>query len=371
MDNPDLPERGFTRLLFALATLGIGACVVRDTPPSDHAHDARFGYLAVPARKLDTRATCGHWAEAVGPLDSSAMSHTSFPETDPDRACFTPVTHRGRNVTVGHVAPPCAFPKPHQKELLRTLADRVEKEMASTPDLLFPCDLSQAQRAAAARQNARVLRTVAGLPSNYPYSAIVVPGWGIAAQGDASMVSWLPGEACHGISDIDRLRLGSMVYRSRRAVDAWRGGVAPMILVTGGTPHSPMVEAFGMLYILQCDSDGHPADPVPPVLVEPCAEHTHTNLRNSGRWLVAMGARAGYLVTDDGLQSDYFQDWTSMNLVAGSIDKRSLHDWGYVIGSWRQASVGVSAGFWFTPYRFWAEPEAGLGSFTCVTEGGD
>ena len=45
---------------------------------------------------------------------------------------------------------------------------------------------------------------------------------------------------------------------------------------------------------------------------------------------------------------------------------RSLGDWGYILGSWRQASLGVEAGFWFTPFRFWAEPETGLGSFTCL-----
>jgi hypothetical protein len=28
--------------------------------------------------------------------------------------------------------------------------------------------------------------------------------------------------------------------------------------------------------------------------------------------------------------------------------------------------VGNKGGFWFTPYRFWAEPRDGLGSVTCV-----
>jgi hypothetical protein len=36
------------------------------------------------------------------------------------------------------------------------------------------------------------------------------------------------------------------------------------------------------------------------------------------------------------------------------------------MGSWRQASIGIDAGFWFTPYRFWAEPKDGLGGMTCV-----
>ena len=36
------------------------------------------------------------------------------------------------------------------------------------------------------------------------------------------------------------------------------------------------------------------------------------------------------------------------------------------LGSFRQASVGLKAGFWYTPYRFWAEPAGGLGGFTCT-----
>ena len=79
-----------------------------------------------------------------------------------------------------------------------------------------------------------------------------------------------------------------------------------------------------------------------------------------------MGARAAYLLTDDGIQASYFQDWTAFELIFGSIDQRSLRDWGYVIGSWRQASIGTAQGFWLTPYRFWAEPREGLGSVTCV-----
>jgi hypothetical protein len=79
-----------------------------------------------------------------------------------------------------------------------------------------------------------------------------------------------------------------------------------------------------------------------------------------------MGGRAAYLVTIDGMQSDYFEDDSWFEGILGSIDQRSLRDWGYVIGSWRRASVGEDTGYWFTPYRFWAEPRDGLGSATCV-----
>jgi hypothetical protein len=65
------------------------------------------------------------------------------------------------------------------------------------------------------------------------------------------------------------------------------------------------------------------------------------------------------------VQSDYFQDSSGFELLLGSIDQRSLRDWGYLVGAWRQASRGMNAGFWFTPYRFWAEPRDGLGALTC------
>ncbi|CAN5418505.1 hypothetical protein BH09MYX1_BH09MYX1_32050 [soil metagenome] len=39
--------------------------------------------------------------------------------------------------------------------------------------------------------------------------------------------------------------------------------------------------------------------PIDRVLVDPCANHTHTNVRNSGRFVVALGGRTDYTVTDD------------------------------------------------------------------------
>jgi hypothetical protein len=351
---------------FLVPLAGALACVVRYSAPTERAHDARFGFLAGDPRTLDVHAACTHWDDVVGPLDEHATSHTSFPEIDADRSCFTPITHAGRTVVVGRTPPGCAVPNDAERDAMRAVAERLDGDSPTRSEPLYPCSLNPDQRAAADRHNASVLRQVAALPAAYPYSAIVVPGFGNATQARTSIASWLPGEACHGFADGDRLLLGSMVPRTRRASDAWQGGAAPMVLVTGGSPHSSMIEAFAMLYLLTCDASAE----APLVLVEPCAEHTHTNLRNAARWLVAIGARTGYLVTDDAFQADYFQDWTGIDLIGGSVDARSLRDWGYVIGSWRQASVGIEAGFWFTPYRFWAEPRDGLGGFTCVTSDG-
>lgn len=347
--------------------LGATACVVRDATPTHRTHDARFGYLAGDGHALARPDACRRWEDVVQRVDDHAGSHTSFPDADPDRACFTAVTHAGRSVLAGRTPPGCAAPSDAERRAMVSLAARLESgEPMGGEGGLFPCSLTDAQRAAADRHNAQVLREVASLPASYPYSAILVPGFGNAAQARASMASWLPGDACHGFAPGDRLLLGSMVPRTRRASDAFQGGVAPLVLVTGGSPHSSMVEAFAMLYLLSCD----PAAPAARVLVEPCAEHTHTNLRNAARWLVATEGRTAYLVTDDDFQADYFQDWTAFDLIGGSIDARSLRDWGYVIGSWQQASVGIEAGFWFTPYRFWAEPREGAGGFTCVGGGG-
>jgi hypothetical protein len=346
--------------------LGAAACVVRSSPPPFAAHDARFGYLAGTPGALDAKASCKDWRSTVGKADDRALSHTSFPDADPDRSCFTPVTHAGRSVSVGHAPPSCAVPDDAGRDAMRALAAKLEAGPRDA-DPLYPCALTPAQRTAADRHNAEVLRRVASRPATYPYSAIIVPGFGIGAQSQASVASWLPGEDCHGLglTDGDHVLLGSMVPRTRRASDAYRGGVAPIVLVSGGSFHSTMVEAFAMLYLLTCE----PGATAPDVLVEPCAEHTHTNLRNAGRWLVAMGGRTAYLVTDDAFQADYFQDWTGFDLIGGSLDARSLRDWGYIIGSWRQASVGIEAGSWFSPYRFWAEPREGLGSFSCVASG--
>jgi hypothetical protein len=369
-DEPEVTsrlQRGGVAL--ALATIAATACVIRERAPTERARDARFGFLRGDPTKLDRIRACGHWGETVGRADPNAMTHTSFPETDRQTSCFTPVTHSGSTVAPADSPPGCAAPSAVERAAMLALAERLDamrtEPLGDDRRSAFPCSLTPRQRQAAAEHNASVLRVVASLPASFPYSAILVPGFGVSAQAETSIASWVPGDACHVLSDLDRVRLGAMVLRTRRALDAFRGGVAPMVIATGGSPHSPLVEAFAMLHLLACGEG--PTVPETRVLVEPCAEHTHTNLRNAGRWLVAMGSRVGYLVTDDGLQADYFQDWTGLNLLTESLDARSLRDWGYVVGSWRQASMGTDAGFWFTPYRFWAEPQPELGAFTCVT----
>src|SRR5882672_8444471 len=109
-------------LAFTALSIGAAACVVRHSAPAHREHDARFGYLAGDPRALDRQAACGRWSETVRPIDDRAGSHTSFPETDPDRACFTPITHAGRTVALGRTPPGCGAPSDAERDAMRALA---------------------------------------------------------------------------------------------------------------------------------------------------------------------------------------------------------------------------------------------------------
>ncbi len=338
------------------------ACGAHYRPPAAHTHDARFGFLGGTGPAPSVAVACSRWSTSIGDRDPYALSHTSFPETDVQAACFTRVVHEGRATMVGRTPDGCAVPSPDERRSMLALAEELAGPApASMESSLFACDLSPAQRRAARLHNAKVLRAAASEPGNFPYSAVVALGYGEAGQADTSVVDWLPGDACHAPTSNDLARFGRMVGRTERAADALAAGVAPLAIVTGGAAHSRLIEAFAMLYLLEC-VHGVPAGRV---LVEPCADHTHTNLRNSARWIVAMGARTAYVVTDDDLQADYFQEGGLLSMMGAGLDQRSLRDFGYVLGSWRQASVGAEGGFWFTPFRFWAEPLHGAGSLTC------
>ena len=354
-------RRGLSVSLAMAALVSVLACGSRYGAPKAQGHDARFGFFGGHATELDLQRSCRDWRGAVN-HDGYAGSHTSYPESDTRASCFTQVVHVGDRAIVGRVPEGCGVPTNSERDAMADVAERLVGQQAEPA--LFPCGLTSAQEAAARRHNARALRAAAAEGGSYPYTAVVVPGYGEAGQGQSALATWLPDDACLRLSALDVDRYGAMMVRTRRAAAALEGGVAPLAIVTGGSPHSSMVEAFAMLHLLQCGR-GVAGDRI---LVEPCAEHTHTNLRNAARWLVSLHARTAYIVTDDALQAGYFQDWGLWNLIGGSVDQRSLRDWGYLLGAFRQASVGIEGGFWYTPYRFWAEPVTGLGSFTCVMQ---
>jgi hypothetical protein len=134
--------------------------------------------------------------------------------------------------------------------------------------------------------------------------------------------------------------------------------VAPLVSVSGAAVHGRLIEAFMLGHLAVCDG-GVPPDRV---LYDPCADHTHTNVRNTGAIMSGFGARTAYLVTDDFIQSDYMQDFVWFESIGEHRPTRCRL--GILVGSGARR-VGILR-IWYTPYRFWAEPAAGLGSFSCA-----
>ena len=357
-----------SRSAIALSLLASSiSCGVHYGTPAHRAHDARFGHLTgnAPSREQ----LCRDWVGTMRPRDPSAVFHTSYPETDPRASCFVPVRYTDAAITVGATPEGCGYPSAPQRERLSALGNELEalgRESGGSSETLLPCGITSRDRAAALRHNAHALRaTAASLGTRtYPYAAVITFGFGWPDQAETSLADWLPDDRCTRLSARDLERMGPMLLRTRRVAEALRANVAPFAIVSGGSEHSRMVEAFAMLHLLRC-AFGIPSERV---IVEPCAEHTHTNIRNSGRWLVAMGARTGYVVTDDGLQRDYLEEFSGFELVFGSLDQRSLRDWHQLVGTWRRAAAGPNVGVWYSPYRFWAEPREGAGSLTCLDE---
>ena len=348
---------------YAGVGLVAAGCTVHAETPSSPLHDARGGFAP---ESFDVASACGDWRRASRG-DRLSMNHTSFPESDRARSCFVPVHYDGETATPDAVPEGCGY-RPHDVRAdLEREAERYERiaqqspndGSASLPEELA-CKLPDHVRRAAAEHNARTLHTLANDDSSapYPYATIEVFGYGHPSHAGTPLDTWLPDDACPAHVDLRRFSVN--VDRAARGALAFAGHVAPVVIVSGGAVHSPVVEAFLLDYLATCRI-GMPSTRI---LLDPCANHTHTNVRNAGRLLRAIDGRTAYIVTDDTLQATYLQEWTVFNLVGGSIDQRSLRDWGYLLGSWRQASSPAAFGFWYTPYRFWAD--ARLRDFSCV-----
>ncbi len=357
------------RAVALLGALSLSAACARHAPTPPLAHDARFGFAP---NDFDEGRACGSWSDAAdGHPD--ALVHDAFPEAS-TTGCFVRVRYGEGDVTVDPVPDGCGFPN-------ATSLDRIEQRAASY-DLVasrsaapalpmeLACDLPDDVRTVAARTNARSLQSFAEARRSgsdtrvYPYALVGTFGYGAPAQDGASIARFRPGDACASLASGDEARLGVNIQRAARAAEAFHAGVAPFVSLSGGAVHSSAYEAFMLDQLVTCRF-GVPADRV---LLDPCADHTHTNVRNTGALVANIGGRFAYLVTDDGLQSGYLEEWTIFDLVLGSIDQRSLRDFGHLVGSWRRASVGMHAGFWFTPYRYWAEDPEGIGGFSCTAD---
>jgi hypothetical protein len=373
-ENPDLasgiiPAMHFARRC-AVCAMALAGCTVHLEPPSRAPADATGGHAP---RAFDPSRACGHWGDAVGPGGLAATSHISFPELDPEASCFVPVRYAGAAPRADPIPPGCGYPRSDLRERTRALvekrAERYEKIAAGTPDgpppLELACALPPDAQRSAARANARTIRALSarlGAGQTYPYAAVSAFGYGFAAQSKSPLVRFRPGDACPAPVDGDMALFDSNFMRAARAAEAYAAGIAPVVIVSGGAIHSDLTEAFLLTYLLACRF----AVPEDAILLDPCANHTHTNVRNTGSLVLAIGGRTAYLVTDDSFQARYLEEYTALEFIFGSIDQRSLRDFGYLLGSYRRASVGMKAGFWYTPYRFWAEPVDGLGGFTCI-----
>jgi hypothetical protein len=113
--------------------------------------------------------------------------------------------------------------------------------------------------------------------------------------------------------------------RLLRAIDDLRAGAAPMVLVSGGNVHphdTPLNEALEMKRFLLAHGV-----PEARVLIEPCARHSHTNIRNAARFMLSVGLRRALIVTSRD-QAYYFA-----NPRVSSFDGRCLADLGYLVGA--------------------------------------
>jgi hypothetical protein len=153
-------------------------------------------------------------------------------------------------------------------------------------------------------ENAAAIRRNAGIDwKQYRYSVILIPG-----EGPESY-------------DIPLSALGK--ERLRLAVAAWRSGLAPYFLLSGGFVHpsqTPFCEAVEMKKYLELVY-GVPEEVI---LIDPQARHTTTNLRNGARQIFDyhLPDDRPMLVVSDSFQTSY---------IAGkAFQQRNLDELGYM-----------------------------------------
>lgn len=166
-----------------------------------------------------------------------------------------------------------------------------------------PADLSLS------RENADVLESDAlRARTDAPYDVIVVPGY---TPDDTER----PLVAVHPIA----------AARLDEAVALYRDGKAKLVLVSGGNVHpanTPYTEALTMkAYLLERGLSESA------IVVEPCARHSTTNLRNAGRFMLKYHLRTALIVTSRD-QAFYFA-----NGRVSSFEIRSRAELGYMVGN--------------------------------------
>ena len=165
-------------------------------------------------------------------------------------------------------------------------------------------------RAAASlsRENAAVLQSEAfRARSATPYDLLIVPGH-------------TPADAQKPLTQVDPVAAA----RLDEAVALYHEGKSRIVLVSGGNVHpdnTPYTEALtAKAYLL---AHGLPASAI---VVEPCARHSTTNLRNAGRFMLKYHLRTALVVTSAD-QAFYFA-----NGRVTTLESRSYDDLGYMVG---------------------------------------
>ena len=116
--------------------------------------------------------------------------------------------------------------------------------------------------------------------------------------------------------------------RLELAYGDYQRGLAAFILTTGGNVHpegTRFNEALEMKHYLM--ARGMPEQHI---LLEPCARHSHTNLRNAGRLMLYSGLRRGLIITSYDQAMYFGRPRTS------SFDGRCLSELGYLVGALEQ-----------------------------------
>jgi hypothetical protein len=118
------------------------------------------------------------------------------------------------------------------------------------------------------------------------------------------------------------------IARLERAAQDLRDGLAATVIVSGGAVHSPDNEALLMGEWL-VERGGIDRERV---LVEPCARHTTTNLRNAGRIVLEAGASEALVVTSDGDWRFFEQAYYLGFPWVSSFHARCIVELGYRVG---------------------------------------
>lgn len=158
-------------------------------------------------------------------------------------------------------------------------------------------------------ENADVLKSEAlHARSEAPYDLLIVPGYTPADAGK-------PLAHVHPVA----------AARLDEAIALYREGKSHIVLVSGGNvrpANTPFNEALTMkAYLLERGLSESA------IVVEPCARHSTTNLRNAGRFMLKYHLRTALVVTSAD-QAFYFA-----NGRVSSLEVRSDAELGYAVGS--------------------------------------